>query len=143
MLSRRASTDSALVSSASLVRSVPIVLASPGSGTAAAARSGSCGMNHVNRNAASETPAAVRNTEPNAPVNAFRYAARTAGGSACNCATLGSFCPLIWAATVAGRSWTRLAASRLLKMAPNTATPTVPPMDRKNVAPEVAAPRSR
>src|SRR3954465_5827415 len=80
MVSRRAKTDRARVSSASLVRSTPIVEASPGPGTAAAARRGSCGMNQVNANAASDTPAAVRKTAPNAPVKAVRNALRRPGG---------------------------------------------------------------
>ncbi len=39
----------------------------------------------------------------------------------------------------AAPSW---CASWLAKMAPNTDTPNDPPMVRKNVTPEVAAPRS-
>jgi hypothetical protein len=36
----------------------------------------------------------------------------------------------------------RLCVSWLVKIAPNTETPNEAPIDRKNVTPEVAAPRS-
>ena len=36
----------------------------------------------------------------------------------------------------------RLCTSWLVKIAPNTEVPNAPPIDRKNVTPAVAAPRS-
>ena len=38
------------------------------------------------------------------------------------------------------RAWMTLVASRLAKMAPNTAVPNEPPIMRKNVTPDVAVP---
>ena len=117
---------------------------SPMSGAADVARSGTSRRNQVSTNAAAATGTAPRNTVWKDSTYACRMSACSAAGSRFSAAGLawaeaglnprGSGAPCSAAA--------RLAASRLEKIDPKMATPNEPPMVRKNVTLEVAAPRS-
>ena len=74
--------------------------------------------------------------------NAPRKSSRISAGSACTCAGEMLTPPPPTRAATCGGSFDSSSARREAKIAPNSATPSEPPIERKNVAVLVATPMS-
>ena len=99
-------------------------------------RSDRSGRSHVVRKPSSAMAVATTNTVLIALVNACAYVARTSGGR----------WAIAWRLSPAPAALgcdASSAASREAKIAPSTAVPTEPPIDRNSELPDVATPRSR
>ena len=113
----------------------------PGSPAASVFRSLSSGNSHEIRKAKAATGAATKKTVWMASAYAWTTASWTLGESRLSRSGL-SVSLLTPGGSAVGEAEPRVAVSRLVKIVPKMATPNEPPMERKNVAPEVATPRS-
>ena len=115
----------------------------PGSGgLCTVLRSGTSFSSQASTKATSVTAAPTMKTGCSASTNACRNSSRITGSSAWTWSGLMFTPPPRRAATSPG-SRSSSCVSREAKIAPNSATPSEPPMERKNVAVEVATPMSR